>query len=104
MYVNIRWPDVESFSDMCKKCLIADHLPTNRCFGADPCYFVFQVNNISSDHSILFHFGHVLMRDHPSYIGMGVVHLLLCHVTRTIVALQHTNNECLHVQQDVLMT
>ena len=43
--------------DECKKCLIMGHLPTNRC-GADP-YFVLQVDNISLDPSILFHFGHV---------------------------------------------
>ena len=44
-------------SNVCKKCLIVGHLPT----GAHPYYLVFQVNNINSYHSILFHFGHVHM-------------------------------------------
>ena len=50
---------VNPSSDVCKKCLIVGHLPTKRCCGADPCYFVFQVDIISSYHFILFHFGHV---------------------------------------------
>ena len=42
-------------SDVYKKCLIEGHLPTKRCWGAVARYFVFQVDNISSDHSIFFH-------------------------------------------------
>ena len=30
-----------------------------RCCGHDPSYFGFQLDNISLDHSILFHFGNV---------------------------------------------
>ena len=39
--------------------------------------------------------------DSPSYIGMGVVHLCLCHVDQTIISFQHTNNEHFHFQQVV---
>ena len=47
-------------SDVCKTvCIVGAHRRTKLYFGFDPCYLVLQVNNISSDHSILFHFGHV---------------------------------------------
>ena len=46
-------------SNVCKRYLIVCHLPITGCCGADPCSFVFQVDSISSDHSIPFHFGHV---------------------------------------------
>ena len=39
------------FSDVCKKCLVVGHLCTKWYFGADSCY-LFQVNNISSNHSV----------------------------------------------------
>ena len=83
-------------SDVCKKCLVVGHLCTKWYFGFDPCCLVFQVNNISSDHSILLHFDHNISQ---SYIGTRVVHLYLCHVTRTIAAFRHTNNECLLFSQ-----
>ena len=67
-------------SNVCKKCLIVGQLPINRCCAADPCYFVFRSDNISLDHSVLFHWS-CLDGDNPSYIGVGVVHLCLCHVT-----------------------
>ena len=38
--------------DVYKKCLIVGHLPTMRC-QADPCYFVFQVDNCyEHDHNL----------------------------------------------------
>ena len=37
-----------------EKCLIEGHLPTNRCCGAVPRYFVFHVDNISSDQLYAF--------------------------------------------------
>ena len=91
---------------MCAKSVLswATFLPSDT-FGVDPCYLVFQVNNISSDHFSIFHFRHVYLDgDNPSYIGIGVVDLCLCHMTQTIVAFQHTNNEHFHVQPVVLMT
>ena len=48
-------------SDVCKKCLVVGIPHTKWYFGVDTCYLVFQVNNISWDHSILFHFGHIYM-------------------------------------------
>ena len=46
-------------SNVCEKCLIVGHVPTKTYFGANPCYLIFQVNNVNWDYSILFHFGHV---------------------------------------------
>ena len=43
-------------SDVYKKCLIEGHLPTKRCWGAVARYFVFQVDNISSDQLYSFPF------------------------------------------------
>ena len=61
------------------------HLPTKRCCRADPCYFVFHADNVSSYHSI----------------RTGARHICLCHVILAIVAFQHTNNKYLHGQQVV---
>ena len=41
--------------DVCKTSY-SGLLPTKICSGADACFYVFQVDIISSDHSILFHF------------------------------------------------
>ena len=82
---------------------ILGHLPTNRCCGAVPCFCVFQVDNISSDHSILSTLIIVKGGQFKLYWA-GVVHLCLCHMTRTVVAFQHTHNEYHHVQQVAFIT
>ena len=87
------------FSDVCKKSLTVSHLPTKRC-QADSCYLVFQVDNISSDHSILFHFGHVYIQVYwngcHAFILMSFeskYQQCMCH------AFQHSINEYLHVER-----
>ena len=54
-----------------KEHLIVIHLPTRRCW-ADPCSFVIQFNEITPDHSILFHFSHVYVWTIQAF-GTGIV-------------------------------
>ena len=83
---------------VCKKCLIMSSLPTNWCFGADPCYLVFQVNNINLDH--LFFSTLVMFRWRQSKVYWNEDSaFMLFHVTQIIVALQHAKNKLLLVQR-----
>ena len=56
---------------------------------ADPCYFVFEHDNISSDHSIFFHVAglNILVKGHNLY--QLIVHVQLCIFCLTFLIVEY---------------
>ena len=58
-------------SDLCKT--YALYFPAKRCCWVDPCSFVIQVHNISSDPSIFFHSVHVHIVWRDKILGWVII-------------------------------